>query len=385
MKFSNRIVALYLTVVFFTGALIEMVSFLTIWLVVLPREPSFFFQSPSVTESDYKNYMQKRDPVLGWPAINAGLNPSFVHSRVIPSFPSPGGECISLYGDSFTYGDEVSDSEAWSNALSLRLGCRVANYGIGGYGTDQAYLRFRKNVADEAKVEILGIFPDNVLRNVNQYRYFLDARTIFSLKPRFIMQDGNLALIELPNWTYEEFLLATKRPNLVFQYETFLPDTSYGPVSLKSPYSLQLLKLLLSERVQSAVLGATSWEVFYQADHVTNALDITSEIAGRFAKESKARGKTPLIIIYPTGRSFKRYKETGFLVTNALVSKLERQGITYLDLHSAFAARFDSNKFCGLLTKAEPCTGHFNAAGNQVVADIVYEYLNEKLPFGHRA
>jgi hypothetical protein len=48
----------------------------------------------------------------------------------------------------------------------------VSDYGVSGYGADQAYLRFRR-VPDEAPVVILGIFGEGVIRNVNQYRGFL--------------------------------------------------------------------------------------------------------------------------------------------------------------------------------------------------------------------
>ena len=32
--------------------------------------------------------------------------------------------------------------DGWIERLSHKLGCRVANYGVDGYGTDQAYVRF---------------------------------------------------------------------------------------------------------------------------------------------------------------------------------------------------------------------------------------------------
>jgi hypothetical protein len=360
----------------FVGVLTEVAAFLAIQFVLLPQEPAFFFRSPSVSAPGFEEYMRIRDPLLGWPARKTDENGvELIQSRPIPAYPTPGNECISLYGDSFTYGDEVAHAEAWSNALSLRLKCRVGNYGIGGYGTDQAYLRFIKNAHDSARVVILGIFPENVLRNVNRYRYLLDARTVFSLKPRFVLENDQLRLVEMPAWNQEEFLVATQSPEKAFEHETFLPDTEYGPVSLSFPYSWKAVKLLLSERARSAILGHTSWEVFYRDDHPTQALRITSEIADSFVKTGRSRGKAPLVIIYPTGRSFKRFKETGVIVTRPLIENLERRRIPYLDLHEGFGKRVEPQGFCDLLTQPAKCTGHFNGEGNAMVSEIVYEHL----------
>jgi hypothetical protein len=44
-------------------------------------------------------------------------------------------------GDSFTFGDEVSDDETWPAALERQLHRSVVNAGVFGYGVDQAVLR----------------------------------------------------------------------------------------------------------------------------------------------------------------------------------------------------------------------------------------------------
>jgi len=366
----------YVVAVMFVCFVTELAAYLAIHFILLPREPAFFFRSPSVTAVEFDRYMSIRDSLLGWPARRTDEEGAeIIESRPIPAYPTAGNECVSLYGDSFTYGDEVDHSEAWSNVLSMRARCRVGNYGIGGYGTDQAYLRFVKNTHDSAKVSILGIFPENVLRNVNRYRYFLDARTTFSLKPRFILENDQLKLVEMPAWSQEEFLLATRVPDKAFEHETFLPDSEFGPVSLSFPYTWKAVKLFLSDRARSAMLGHTSWEVFYRDDHPTRALRITSEIAEQFVKTGRSRGKSAFVLIYPTARSFKQFKETGELVTRPLVDDLGRRNIPTLDLHEEFGKRVEQQAFCDLLTQPTICAGHFNPKGNVMVSEIVHEYL----------
>lgn len=366
----------YVVAAIFVVLVIELTAYLAIQFILLPREPAFFFRSPSINASEFGRYMNIRDSLLGWPARHTDeKGVEVIESRPIPAYPTAGNECVSLYGDSFTYGDEVEHSEAWSNLLSSLAKCRVGNYGIGGYGTDQAYLRFLKNVHDAARVSILGIFPENVLRNVNRYRYFLDARTIFSLKPRFILEKDQLQLVEMPVWSQEEFRVATQTPEKAFEHETFLPDSEFGPVSLSFPYSWKAIKLFLSDRARSAMLGHTSWEVFYRDDHPTHALRITGEIADLFVKTGQSRGKSSVVLIYPSARSFKQFKETGVILTRPLLDFLERRQIPYLDLHEEFGKRVAKQGFCDLLTQSASCAGHFNLKGNAMVSEIVYEYL----------
>src|SRR6185436_13401342 len=123
----------------------------------------------------------------GWPGANDSRRGRFDVSgaRPDPSYPESGSEYASSYGDSFTFGDEVSDEAAWPHVLSQKLGARVANFGVSGYGTDQAFLRFRQNTHDRSRVVILGIYPDDLKRNVNQQRYFLTPNSLsyFALKP----------------------------------------------------------------------------------------------------------------------------------------------------------------------------------------------------------
>lgn len=373
-KFSKPI--LYLVCIVVVAAAIEFVAYISVEYVLLSMEPSLFFRQPSITETAFQQYLANRDPLLGWPAKRkredsaGGIIP-----RKTPSFQTAGSECISTYGDSFTYGDEVGDTEAWANVLSEALGCRVANFGVGGYGTDQAYLRYNANPADRARVVMLGIFPDNVMRNVNRYRYFLDGQTVFSLKPRFILDGEHLKLVGIPEWEFRDFVRATEYPATSFPYEAFVPDSENGPVSPKFPYSWRVLKLFLSERVRSGLLGKTSWEMFYERDHSAQALEITVRITDLFYRTSRSREQELLVIIYPTGRSFKEFKKTGRIAITPLVVELERRGIRFVDLHEAFGHRVGSEQFCNLLTQPTGCVGHFNAEGNRMIAEILYDHV----------
>src|SRR5690242_15116262 len=50
---------------------------------------------------------------------------------------------IAAFGDSFVYGNEVDNADAWPTLMEMdNPHLEVLNYGVGGYGLDQAYLRY---------------------------------------------------------------------------------------------------------------------------------------------------------------------------------------------------------------------------------------------------
>ena len=72
--------------------------------------------------------------------------------------------CGSAFGDSFTYGDEVGGNEAWAFLLSQKLGCEIENFGVNGYGLDQAYLKYLK-YRPVGHFVILALYQEMLRRN----------------------------------------------------------------------------------------------------------------------------------------------------------------------------------------------------------------------------
>jgi len=106
------------------------------------------------------------DDELGWPSSRDAIAPprDRTGAKYNPDFSQSEYPCASAYGESFVWGSNIPLADGWVEQLSRKLGCRVANYSVELYGTDQSYVRFLHNKQDEAPVTLLGIFPENIMR-----------------------------------------------------------------------------------------------------------------------------------------------------------------------------------------------------------------------------
>lgn len=93
------------------------------------------------------------------------------HFRVVPVAREKGDRCVLLFGDSFTFGEGVSDGETSAARIVAKSGGRVAakNFGIGGWGPHQFLAglqsgRFQKAVSCTATDAVYLLIPDQLAR-----------------------------------------------------------------------------------------------------------------------------------------------------------------------------------------------------------------------------
>ena len=369
------------------GPAAKRIALLLLWLAVCLEGSAFagaallrsrgYFYRPHQDLSDYEAYLARRDELLGWITFDARDVVDASGSRPIPAFPDPARQpaCVSLFGDSFTWADEVSDEEAWSNLLSKQLSCRVANYGVRAYGTDQAFLRFRERQrGDPAGVVILAHLSENVVRNVSRDFDLLYGNTKYGLKPRFgLSASGELELQPLPRWTREEFAQVNEDP------EAMLPGDVVLLPSFRFPYTLSLLRALQGPRLGTR-LGVPYYARFYEPDHPSRALAITAEILAAFCKEAQARGQTPLVVLLPTHMDLARHREEGTWTYQPLREELERSGTPFYDVGPPLAEVFDSDGEEAIFAPHH----HYGAHGNAILARLVHEELARRAITPHR-
>jgi hypothetical protein len=108
---------------------------------------------------------------------------------------------ILILGDSFTFGDEVSDDETYSYYLQEMLPqTEVINLGVHGYGHDQMLILLNEEgVKYEPDIVVLGFIRSDMSRNLSKFRDFA--------KPRFVLKKDGLKVIGTPVPRPEDILL----------------------------------------------------------------------------------------------------------------------------------------------------------------------------------
>jgi hypothetical protein len=258
----------------------------------------------------------------------------------------------------------------------------VTNYAVGGYGTDQAYLRFRQ-VNDRAPIALLGINPNNVMDNIKQYDGLLGAQLEpTALKGRFLFDSiDQLMWLPRPRLDADGFVAMNQNPAKTLPNSYFLPDTRDGPVTPSFPYTMTIARVALKTSLHNILLRKAAWSDLYAAEHPSGALRLMVAICQAFAELAKARGERPLIIMLPLSDSFREKANYGQFEYAPLVAALQTKGIEVFDPGTAMIKSLAGRSACEFyshghpelawLTSPVPCGGHYSTAGNTTMAQLV--------------
>lgn len=319
------------------------------------------------------------DPDLGWTLKGSAVfsegkcrtNSAGIRSDREYALVKPDGVLrVAAFGDSFVHGDDVDNREtAWAKMESANPGLEVLNFGVPGYGTDQAYLRYRKHAATyRPDVVLIGLMPENVQRNVSVFRPAYYPQTGLPLaKPRFRLNELQaLELVPPPATTLEELreLIDTGRLTSV------LLKTDYWVA--RAPLAYQRSNLFSSSlfRVGYAAHanGGRDYRGHY-ADPTSEPFAVTEAVLKAFSRQAMSDGASRAIVVILPDKSSLRDevgRETPSYYWASMTRRLEAAGVECLDLFPAFLA---AAKRVGV--DALYVGTHYNPAGHGLLADAV--------------
>jgi hypothetical protein len=303
---------------------------------------------------------------------------------------SPAGErlktpCLALYGDSFTFGSEVAPEFAWGNVLTERLGCRVDNYGVPGYGTDQAYVYFQRRhrqAFDKAPVVILTHLSENIVRNITQDLGFIYDMTL-ALKPRFVAQsDGHLRLVPIPRLVPADYDAYRRNMSQFLRAEYLLPSKSaLSKRRLGFPYLLTVPSIFTYKRIYASLLSyafdVPPWFAeLYDPTHPSQAFQVTRDILLHFDSAAKQYGKNPLIFMIPTARDMFYFQRTQQWSYTHLLTTIQGHGVQAMNLGPLLLAKVPDGDICAYFcTNSTTKSGHFTIKGNKILAEVAWEII----------
>jgi hypothetical protein len=315
------------------------------------------------------------DPVLGW-RYRAGyssatdeLNGQGLRARHDYAI-TPADETLRVagFGDSFIYANEVANGDAWSALLEAREDhLEVANYGVGGYGLDQALLRYRSEGRTlNPDVVLIGFATDDLRRVVNVYRRFISSVELPLTKPRFMLQP-NQALVLLPNPfpTPEHYRRLMDEPGSV--RELGARDAWYSRTIYENPLYDRLASLrvghALALRLDRRLFDPERLFVGDLFNERSPAFALQVALLDAFSREVHEATSIPAVIMLPDRHSVARLRRGEPAVYAPLTRALLDRQVTVWDAGDAFRAA--THPIDTLFAPG----GHYSPTGNRILAD----------------
>jgi lysophospholipase L1-like esterase len=235
---------------------------------------------------------------------------------------------IAAVGDSYTFGEDVGDKEAWPAQLQGLTGRRVLNAGVSGYGFDQIVLRVERLAeASKPSVVIVSFIADDIYRTEMRRLWWHD-------KPWFEIEKGHLVLKGVPV------------PN-----HTRLP--------LKARVQVESVLVRLPPILQH--LAGYHARIHGRGHGGTIALRLTERLA-RLQVEHEVR---IVMIAQYDSRAWisKENADEQRGLAHAILSCAAANGLATLDTYERFAAEPARRELYGSV--------HLNARGNRVIARLL--------------
>lgn len=371
-KKLKKIIFAVTTILFIVG-LIEILSLL-FFNVFKDRFTFYDINQYLLTDTVIKYAHQKYHPDRGW---DNNYNTQFGERPRVTLYNKA---YIATFGDSFTYCADVKHSETWQEHLSSLLKRDVYNFGTGGYGTDQAYMKFlEKYPKVKTKIVFLCLITENINRIVNVYRPFYFPKTGLRVtKPRFININGQLVKLKNPIADEQE-IIKLNRPKFIVKIgrNDFWYNRNNYPV-LVFPYSKILFnKYFWVELIYKKMgwqiddMNPRPWMNLWEDN---DTADIMFKIFKSFIAEAEKNNAIPIIMVIPLKHEVKMRLKTGkdTKQTLMMLEFCRANNCQYFNPIDGFVEYVKNGKSLSNLYK-----GHMSPKGNQLIANQLFLYLQE--------
>jgi hypothetical protein len=192
------------------------------------------------------------DPELGWTVAPARRSADGLYASSVEGIRSAGPDMrlaggpsrarVALIGDSNAFSLEVPFEQSWGYHLERVLGDAVSvlNFGVDGYGLDQTYLRYRRDVRPwNPRVVLISLMGHELVRTMAVYPFVSFGWPPCVVKPRFTIDRDELTLLNVPLPAPDAILGAGRIQRLPFvDY-----DVGYGTSDWQWPLDHEPLAL----------------------------------------------------------------------------------------------------------------------------------------------
>ncbi len=322
---------------------------------------------------------------------------------------------INTYGDSYTQCAQVSDGETWQEILAAHFREPIRNFGVGGYGVYQAYLRaMRTETMKDCSAEyiILNIWDDDHLRNLDAARWIRVAWMCKGL-PR----GGGEGTYPVHGFPWNHIRWDANREGFV-ELEGFCkkPEDLRKLVGKENYYNVfkddHIVHLCVLREGGDAPTGelekiAESMgikvnlrdTVTRQADavklHWSYGMRATMYIIDKFMAWARQNGRKLMILLSYDAPQVRQYLEKGTRFDEEMVEYLNKSGLLWVDFLEKAKAEYKNynlpvNAFLEKFyigRAGAQVFGHYNPYGNfwfaYAMRNELVDWLNPKPPAYH--
>ena len=351
-------------------------------IYVLPGFKPYYFTDfydrlvAGISDQQIADFARNRhDPELGWDyrpnerLTDVGAFGRETHitvdgdgARTLPGVAGPG--LIAAYGDFFTAGSNVNDDQTWEYFLSRLTGTRVANFGVAGYGPDQALLKlernFRRGLARQDRA------PGGHSRRSLSAGQCLSAVLCADGNRRYLQADvpgrgGTMAIVNLaprPLASRAEFMQVFEQAK---NYDYWYRCRMQAAVTPQFPYSLTVAQVLVLRPFRKQACTTIELEVER----------VLLYLLERFQAHAVANHYIPVFVIIPEAAS--ELKAGKSRIDPALLAKIAAAfagRIKVIDLAPLARERIDPRDY-----NIADGYGHLSANGNRLVATLLGDQL----------
>jgi hypothetical protein len=350
------------------------VALLELLLPLLYRRYAGYFRLSITAASVHRDNAQrffsskKFDPELGWD-ISAR---NYVATKQY---------LAQAYGDSFVYGVEVDLDDTWQAHFERLTGEAILNLGVGGYGLDQAVLKFEKYARHSpTRIAILGLYQETFRRALSYYSfYYFGHNSTFTFKPIFVKRGGQFEVIRPPCADAACFMELLSNPKhevwqLLAHYDYWYQTNKEKPAP-GFPHTIKYMRIL--PKILRERLGQPGVENYYFVN--ADSLDVVEYLIERFVHDSKDMGMTPVCVMLYSPADLWAIKD-GIRFDDEILKFLTARSILYVDTAQYILAQYrHDDRFKALSAPG----GHLNGRGNLMVAEALAQGLASMALLGH--
>lgn len=303
---------------------------------------------------------------------------------------------INTYGNSFTQCQQVSDGETWQEYLAAHLGEPLRNYGVGGYGAYQAYLRLirEERTKNAAEYLVFYLWGDDHTRSLLRCRYMAIKDWNSKNEPGMKFHGNFWANIEMDLNTgkFIEKQNPLNSPQLLYK----MTDTAWMYQNLKDDIALQLLLYndnRISDLNVEKLASLSRWlnvkfDLTDTANLKKSAVDLlnqysfkaTEYILTKLNTYCNKSNKKLMVVLFDPYRVTNSLITTGTRFDGEIVDFLEKGGYTYFDMNLVHVKDYKSFNLGLTDYYKQYFLGHYNPAGNHFFAfsikDKMVNWLN---------